>query len=238
MAPLASVTVDARFRGPPDSGNGGYVAGLLAAFLAEPAEVRLVRPPPLGRPLDVRRLDDDGLELADGAATLATVRPAAVDPEVPDAPPYAAAEVAARAYAGHVAHAAPGCFVCGPGRSPGDGLGIFPGPAELGGPAGAGVLAPWRPDPSLAGTRGRVRPEFLWAALDCPGYFAFASPGQPMLLGTLAARVDGEVRVGEPCVVAGWSLGASGRKHRAATALYGGDGRCVARALAVWIALR
>jgi len=36
-------------------------------------------------------------------------------------------------------------------------------------------------------------------------------------------------------VVVGWSLGGKGRTYRAATALYGEDGRCVARAIALWI---
>ena len=44
---MAEIVIDERFRGPPDSGNGGYVAGRLAAFVDAPAvEVRLVAPPP------------------------------------------------------------------------------------------------------------------------------------------------------------------------------------------------
>ena len=43
-----------RFRGPPESGNGGYTCGMLAAEAAKPVEVRLMRPPPLDRPLEIR----------------------------------------------------------------------------------------------------------------------------------------------------------------------------------------
>ncbi len=57
----------------------------------------------------------------------------------------------------------PDCFVCGMGRGPGDGLRIFPGPLA-GRPFWA---APWTPDPSVTGAGGRVRPEVVWAALDC-----------------------------------------------------------------------
>ena len=39
-----TVTIPARFNGPPDSGNGGYTAGVLAAALgASPAEVTPAR---------------------------------------------------------------------------------------------------------------------------------------------------------------------------------------------------
>src|SRR5436190_1435510 len=49
----------------------------------------------------------------------------------------------------------PDCFTCGMNRQPGDGLRIFPGPVP-----GRGLwAAPWTPNPSVAGTDGRVRPE-------------------------------------------------------------------------------
>ncbi|MBS0393753.1 MAG: hypothetical protein JSR54_03960, partial [Proteobacteria bacterium] len=114
-----------------------------------------------------------------------------------------------------------------------DGLSLTPGPLTIAGRAC--VATPWCPDASLAGTRGRVRPEFLWAALDCPGYFAIVDEPRSMLVGSFACRVDDVVAVGEPCVVVGWSLGGKGRTHRAGTALYGADGRCVASASALWI---
>jgi len=45
------VMVSRRFCGPPQSGNGGYVCGLLGAQLATTATVRLLAPPPLDVPL-------------------------------------------------------------------------------------------------------------------------------------------------------------------------------------------
>ncbi|MGR6999796.1 hypothetical protein ACU686_19670 [Yinghuangia aomiensis] len=52
-------------------------------------------------------------------------------------------------------------------RTEGDGLRLFPGLL----PQQPGTTAtPWVPDASLADADGaRVRPEFVWAALDCPG---------------------------------------------------------------------
>lgn len=230
---LASVTIAPRFCGPPGSGNGGYVAGVLAGFLAGPAEVRLLKPPPLDVPLDVYALDDDVLELRDAGIALASASWSELALDVPPAPSMEAATQAARGYAGHAHHIFPGCFVCGTARAPGDGLRIHAGP--LRGEGFEGVAAPWRPDASLAGTRSRIRPEFQWAALDCPGYFAVAPDSRVMLLGSFAARIDRTVNVDEPCVVAGWRIDGDGRRQRAGTALYGADGDCVARAVATWI---
>ncbi len=233
---VATVSIARRFRGPPASGNGGYVVGLLARYAPEPVEVRLHVPPPLEVPLEVVAVDGDRLELRDGGTLLASSTPATVDFEVPECPSEQAAVAASAGYAGFGTNPYPDCFVCGPARAPGDGLRIFAGPVVEGG--AALYAAPWRPEASLAGTRDSVRPEFMAAALDCPGYFAVATGGRRMLLGSLALRIDRAVAVGEPCVVVAWSLGGAGRKWRAATALYASDGSCVARGLATWIALR
>lgn len=48
---MSSVVIDGRFNGPPDSGNGGYVCGVVAAALGEPCIATLRRPPPLRREL-------------------------------------------------------------------------------------------------------------------------------------------------------------------------------------------
>jgi hypothetical protein len=52
-----ALVIDPRFCGPPDSGNGGYVCGLLAAAAGGAVAVRLKRPPPLGVPLDLTEAD-------------------------------------------------------------------------------------------------------------------------------------------------------------------------------------
>jgi hypothetical protein len=228
------MTIAPRFHGPPESGHGGYVCGVVAGLVDVPARVRLHRPPPLGRPLTVRR-DGEGVTVVDGDAVIATAAAASTDVAAPAPVGFAEASLAARAYPGFRDHAFPGCFGCGPERALGDGLRIFPGPV-----AGRDVLAaPWVPDATLAETRGIVRPEFVWAALDCPSGWApiVAAGGTPMVLGEMAVRQLGEVQAGEPCVVVGWMLGGAGRKRLAGSALFGEDG--VARAVAgsTWITI-
>src|SRR6185436_5361323 len=106
-----------------------------------------------------------------------------------------------------------------------DGLRIF-----AGGDADDGIVAaPWVPDASLADADGRVRPEFLWAALDCPGYFAIATPGETAVLGRMSA--------GETCVLVAWALGRSARKLHAGTALFGAGGQLRGRSAQTWIVL-
>jgi hypothetical protein len=194
--------------------------------------VTLRRPPPLDRPLDVVR-EDDRLCLLDGELVVAECQQARIDVNARAAPSYAAAEDASRGYAGFVEHAFPTCFVCGPDRR--DGLRIFAGPL-----AGQdAVAAPWTPDPSLGDDEGRVREEFVWAALDCPGAFASGFDGRgETLLGRMAARIDARPPAGERHVVMGWPLGAEGRKLYAATALYRDDGELLALARQTWIAPR
>jgi hypothetical protein len=228
------VTIDPRFNGPPDSGHGGYVSGVIAGLLPGSARVRLHRPPPLGRRLAVRR-DGEGVTLLDGEAVVASGASSAVEVDVPSAVGFGDAEVASRAYLGFRDHVFPRCFACGPARTIGDGLRIFPGSV----PGRDLVAAPWVPEGWLTDAHGHVRPEFIWAALDCPSGWApiAAAGGTPMLLGELAAHLLEPVRVGERCVVLGWYLGGEGRKHRADAALLGDDGRPRAVARATWISI-
>ena len=44
---MQTLTIPRRFRGPPNSGNGGYVCGMLVRQIAGAAEVTLRAPPPL-----------------------------------------------------------------------------------------------------------------------------------------------------------------------------------------------
>ncbi len=227
-----TLTIDARFEGPSDAGNGGYTGGLLAAELGAPAAaVRIHRPIPLGRALSVRE-HEGGLRLLDADAVIAEARVDALDVEPPEPPSLAEARDASTRFRGHGFHPFPRCFVCGPGREPGDGLRIFPGPVA----DRPLVAAPWQPDASHAGGGERVRPEFLWAALDCPGAFASPQPKRNVVvLGELRGTLHGEVGVGERCVVVGWHLRHQGRKRLTATALYGESGACRGLTVATWI---
>lgn len=226
-----SVTIARRFNGPPDSGNGGYTCGVLARSIDGPAAVRLYAPPPLDTPLTVAVVDGH-IDLRDGDTVVAQARSMETHLEVPDAPSFAEAEAAARRYCGYHDHVFPTCFVCGTERAEGDGLRIFPGPVE-GRPI---VASPWTPHPAFADETGNVRKEFVWAALDCPGAFAFPQPeGRAVVLGELAAHLFGPVRAGDPHIVIAWDLGQQGRKHWAGSAVFTADGECRAAAKATWI---
>src|SRR3954468_21176542 len=78
--PVTTVIIGRRYCGPPNSGNGGYVSGLLARQISGGAEVTLHAPPPLGKALDVVPGDDGQWLLRDGAIFVATARPASVEP--------------------------------------------------------------------------------------------------------------------------------------------------------------
>ena len=226
-----TVIIERRFCGPPDSGNGGYVCGRVAAYLDGPATVRLRIPPPLEEPLTVERKDALVRLLRVDGTVVAEGRPGRPTLEPPPPPSFEEAEAAAKGYRGFQEHTFPTCFVCGPAREPGDGLRIFAG-SVAGRPL---VAAPWVPDASLDDGEGRVSPEFVWAALDCPSGFAvLESPGKAVVLGELTAELRTPIRVGERCVAIGWAISGQGRKHRTGSALFGPEGDCRALAEAIW----
>jgi hypothetical protein len=232
-----TVAIPHRFNGPPGSANGGYVCGLVAGLVgAEVVGVSLRLPPPLERPLTVAR-DGDRIELLDGDRPVADGAPAELRLEVPAA---ASPAEAARASADwrerwFGPHPFPTCFVCGPEREPGDGLRVFPGELRDG-----VFAADWTPHGSLDDGSGHVRPEFVWAALDCPTSAPVANfaSGPPMVLARLTARLGCSVKVGEPHAIVSWPLAADGRKHHAACALFDSTGRLLCASQALWIELR
>jgi hypothetical protein len=228
---MLAVVIRSRFCGPPTTGNGGYSAGMLARELGNSVEVTLRKPPPLERELEVRA-HGNALELRDGEELVAEARVAEVELDVPTPPPFERASELSERFVWFQRHEFPTCFVCGPARAVGDGLRIFPGAERTDEP----VASPWIPSDDLAGDDGIVRPEIVWASLDCPGYFGGAGPDYPKaLLGRIAASVRGSIRAGERCVAMGWSLGKEGRKIHAATALFGADSGLRAVARQTWI---
>ena len=99
------------------------------------------------------------------------------------------------------------------------------------------VASPWTPPEWTADAEGRVLPEFIWAVLDCPTYFAVYTDGElPMsFLGRMAARIDAPVTAGEEHVVIAWPIGVDGRKRHAGAAVLSAEGvpLAVARALMI-----
>lgn len=235
-----SLVIGARFCGPPDSGNGGVSAGLLASHIDGPAEVTLRHPPPLDRTLSVEHRGD-AVALLDGDALIAEAMPAAVELDLPDPVDWAAADAATARCAVLVHrdwHAFPTCFVCGYERAPGDGLRVFPGPV-----AGTDmVAAPVAFPHDLGDDNGLVRSEIVWAALDCPSAFVMydrdtTERPAPHVLGRIAARIDRRPASDEQVVAMAWPLGRDGRKLFSASALFDGAGRVLAAARATWIRL-
>ena len=233
-----ALTIPARFCGPPGTGNGGYVCGRIAGYVDGPAAVTLRRPPPVATPMAVEQHDDGSVRVHHDGTLIAEAARAAGRPVPEMTGTVSMAE--ARAAAGGARYfqdpAFPGCFVCGVTRRPGDGLRIFPGPVD----GRALWAAPWTPDFSVADADGRVRPEVVWAALDCPSGIAAAEaadlgPDTAILLGRMTARLAARPRAGQAYRVTGWPGRRDGRKLTAGSALLGPGGEVLAVAGALWL---
>jgi hypothetical protein len=263
-----TLTIPRRFCGPPDSANGGYACGVVAAFVdtaSSPVEVTLRMPPPLDTPMRVEPgadevtvyLGDDLVAEARAVDDVGVEAPAPVD--------FADADAATeRSWIVRelTEHPFPTCFTCGPGREVGDGQRVFVGPV----PGRGLAAAPWVPDASLptvdgtiavsgspsqaqapasaGGEATRIAPEIVWAVLDCAGGIGAAyvegeyEVGAPAVLGRFTAEVVATPAVGEHCVATGWRIAQEGRKTFAGSAVFGEDGRLLGLARATWIELR
>lgn len=236
------IRVDRRYNGPPDSGHGGYSCGVVAKHIDGPAVVTLRRPPPLDSALAVVPETDGSVRVFNGDELVAEGSGRAEDLgiEVPDPVGVAEAEAAGRGSWLHEhpeEHPFPTCFVCGPERVGKDGMGIIVGSVP-----GRGVsAAAWTPAADLVGTDGAVRPEFVWAALDCSGgvgsFLVDPLEGNPFVLGRFAVTIRGPVRAGAPHVVVGWRVTVDGRKLTAGSAVFTEAGDLAALARATWIQL-
>lgn len=228
---MSTLLIAKRFRGPAGSANGGYFAGSVAVHAGQTMTVRLLCPPPLDTPLEVQTHPDGTLSVVHDGQVIATAQPTRLSLSTPPAPQYFEAVEASRRYAGFKYHRFPGCFVCGTERPRGDGMRIFAGTL----PERGLVAAPWVPDASLDQGDGKVRAEFMSAALDCPGFYAVSADDRMMLLGEMTAHVNRRAHIGERCTVIGWAIESQGRRHGAGTAVYGEDGDVCGSARSVWI---
>jgi hypothetical protein len=215
------ILIESRFRGLPDLAHGGYLAGTLATALgAAEAEVRLRRPVPVDRRLDLVHAADDVVELRDGDMLLARGARTDVSVEVPRPVSPADAKAAADHFLGRHQHVFPDCFVCGTGRAAGDGLRVFPGPVD----GRALVAAPWVPDGDAI-----VPDRLVWAAFDCAQLWALIAHAPTgttdrVVTAALQTRIEQPVFAGEPHVVIGWPIGRDDRTWLAGAALFGPSG--------------
>ncbi|MDX1554395.1 MAG: hypothetical protein R3212_00040 [Xanthomonadales bacterium] len=236
--PIDTLSIDRQFCGPPDSANGGYACGRLAHYIEGPATVRLMKPPPLDRPLDVVRMDGQ-VELRDDGVTIARAWPGGPEISVPPAPELGSARLRRAFYVGLDEGIFPTCFVCGAGREEGDGLRIHAGPDREADRSGRHVACTWTPHPAFCGADGAVPSSIAWAALDCPSGWAFLSDGDEVaLLGEYSAHIDTPLRCGIEYIVAGWEVAREGRKRLTGSAIYDRDGNPLAWARATWIVIR
>jgi hypothetical protein len=236
---LTSIVIGRQFCGPPRSGNGGYVCGVLARDMQGPATSVLRAPIPLDAPLN--------LESRDGAVVMSDAEGQLIGhggpsigadlPEPPPAPSLEAARAAGARYAGFANPFHPICFTCGTEREEGDGLRVFAG--RLDGDDTGAVAAVWTAHEAFAGSDGLIRTEVVWAALDCPGYFAWVEREgrHGALLGTMTGEVLRRPKPDETCIVMAWPLTREGRKETAGVALYSATGELMARAHQVWIVM-
>jgi hypothetical protein len=232
------VTIDRRFRGPPESANGGWAAGLLAARIdAGAVEVTLRAPPPLDIPLQIAVHDDGSAELRDRDLLVADGH--GLDDVGVDVPDPVSPAQAAAASAGSPLHSYspyPECFVCGPAREHGDGYRAVSGPVE-----GRDLVASiWEVGEWVPHDDNGASTEATWAALDCPSGIAPITMTEelgPCVLGRMAARVLRPARIGESCVTMGWTIERDGRKVLTGSAAFAPGDELIGYSLATWIEL-
>jgi hypothetical protein len=217
-----------------------YLPGSIAA---QGIEATLRAPTPL----------DVSLQLASAASRIAAYSgdvligeaiPAELDLDVPASPSYAqalAAQPHSAALDPHIENIVPGglgfhpvCFCCGADVPEGIGLRVFAAPV-----AGfEGVAAAWLPHGAFRDDTGVLPTPIVWAALDCPGQYAYLAANiRTGLLGRMTAKIIAPV-VGDAFVVTGWRIAVEGKKHFAGTALFNAEGKCCAYAKQVWIGRR
>lgn len=227
------VVIDSKYNGPANSGNGGYVAGLLASYTPFSCpEVMLLKPPPLNEQLELHENEGEWI-LKSETRIIAKAKESNFDLEVPVKPSMADAVLCESRYPGFDRHVFPECFVCGPQRGEHDGLRLFTG---ISGTEDY-VAAPFRTFDALYDDQGILKTEIIWAALDCPGAYAITQIAEEkmMVLGKLSVKLVNPVDREEKLIVAGWYKGADGKKNYAGTALYNSDGDVKAIGNAIWI---
>jgi hypothetical protein len=166
------VTIPAQFNGPDHSGNGGYVAGLMAQEAGAGTVTSTLRiPPPLDVALswehDTHHEGEIVRLLTGGGAVVGSAEPGSFVRDAPEAPSSDEAAAGLAAYPGFTHHPFDRCFTCGTSRDEGDGLRLFTGPVGEGRVAGT-----WTPHAAFGDAGGDLDVPTTWAALDCPGGWA------------------------------------------------------------------
>jgi len=220
-----------RFNGPPNSGNGGYTAGLMASKLAFDAEITLRSPPPLAQVMQLH-IQTESAALMYKDVLVADAKVIDFQLTIPPAVTWAEAETAALQPQTFDTTIFSSCFVCGSARKK-DGLSICPGAV---GPQQ--VAGPWIPHEDLGDENGQVKTAFIWSALDCPGAWAMQDSTKLVLLGRMATKVIRSIKINQSYIVMGWVIKEDGRKTYTGTAIYDNLGEVHAFAKATWISVK
>ena len=255
------LTIDEQFRGPPESGHGGYVSGAIAARVHDlqsvpgedsgnnrdsAIEVTLRSPIPLNTPLllveSEGEASDSDLSVWHDALLIAEARQTSLSLSIPQPPSFAEVLSARENSPSFIPGINPLiegglgfhpiCFCCGADVPQSQGLHVYAAPV----PGFDGVAAAWRPDESFATTDGIIPEAIVWAALDCPGQISYFATGlRTGLLGRMTGRQLKPVVAGQDSIIVGWCLEVERRKHFAGTALFDQSGDLCAYSKQVWI---
>jgi hypothetical protein len=227
---LRELVIDGRYEGIPGVSLGGYVAGVAAKEIGPSVAVTLSKPVPPGSTVILERNESQVLLRVDGEVA-ATAVPSQLETTAPASVSTDVAIRSSASYLGFTHHLFPNCFTCGPDRSSGEGLRIFPGPVE-----GRKVVAAlWHPPPSVWRSDGTVASEFLWAALDCPAIWGHILHGgahadDRAVSGRLALHQHAPVRGDAASIVVGWPIERQGRKIMAGAGIFSESGRLLVEA--------
>ena len=229
-----------RYRGPvvegQHCGHGGYFCGQVAKLAPGLRALTILKPIPLERELTVR-ISSGRVTVFDRDEEIGNseVRGAPLVVTIPGPVSLGEAREAGTRFPGFTRRVVPECFGCGDERAPGDGLRVFTGEVRARVNGEKQLAGVWEPDGSSLDGDGFVRPEVVWAVLDCPG--GWAIPGQ---CSTLALQVEILERVpgDRPLIVRGWVQQAIDDKRTsryAGSALLDEAGRVLALGGAIWV---
>ncbi|MEU1252447.1 hypothetical protein ABZ445_04060 [Streptomyces chartreusis] len=234
MTTSDAIVVPELYVGYPEVAFGGYIAGVLA----ERSGARTVRvdfrgPVPVEVPVRIAETADEGVELGEAERPLAAARPAELPLEVPAAPSWDEADVAAERFRAAPPSGVVDCFGCGL-RTADRGLRVHGTPV----PDRGLVASAWTPSHAFADADGLLPTQLVWGALDCPGHWAGRFLGT-LRAGAVTASLTGTVLrpvvAGEPHISYAWLVSESGRKHTMGVALATAEGELCGVSEALWI---
>jgi hypothetical protein len=245
------LTIPAKFRGPPQSGNGGYVSGRVAELMGSPGsdpdaaiEVTLRAPIPLDQQMSVVIEAQAPLRVVLGETLIMEAVQTTLTLDIPQPPSFAealACQPNSAAFASGINDLIAGtgfhpiCFCCGVDVAADEGLLVHAAPV----PGFDGVAAAWRPSPVFADAQGNLPEAIVWAALDCPGQFAYLAEGiRTGMLGRMTGRVLKPVAADQDFVITGWTIEVERSKHFAGTAIFDAAGALCGYSRQVWIGRR